>query len=419
MKTTLHQVLETVEVPTDARIAFEEALTCYRADAARAALLFSYNGWALTLRRRLLQADCPPSITPGQWQAHQKALAKEEKWDTEVFDLTQMKNNGGVFLVTEDLRQQVMYWKNRRNDCAHFKNNAISHAHVESFWLFLQSNLEKFVPNGSSESLINQFRNHFDPDLTPPGAPIDDLVARTARAIEPSKLPDFLGDLQSTLGTRRRTSSAPFFFQVLDGLLGHPAAETPVAQFLLDHPDELFTFLHSYPRHVPMLRNAPQLVRNLWRVSLSAGREGLALYTSLVRSELIPEEELQEANSVLVEKQNLATPTDEDAPDLERCGYIPSFEAYLFTRGLHNYQWANSNARMIAWLVEKRQITDHCAKILCEVFGTTHHPFYVADLLGDMFKVNGAKREEFQNAARNLDIPIPKTLVASEEQQEE
>lgn len=83
-----------------------------------------------------------------------KNLRKEEKWDEEVNECVKKNDpNKVIFNISDDLRNQYLYWKNRRNDCAHFKKNIIDYFHVESFWLFLQSNLVKFAVNGSKEQL--------------------------------------------------------------------------------------------------------------------------------------------------------------------------------------------------------------------------------------------------------------------------
>uniref|UniRef100_UPI004056165F hypothetical protein n=1 Tax=Candidatus Electronema sp. TaxID=2698783 RepID=UPI004056165F len=143
----------------------------------------------------MLRAACPTGIPLNKWEKDLAGLRCEDEWDRKVFDLTQQKSPAPVFLVSEDLRHQVRYWKNRRNDCAHFKTNEIDHSHVESFWHFIFSNMGKFVPNGSAAALLNEIALHFDQDVTPPNTPLDPIIERIPHCVEREELSNFFNDM--------------------------------------------------------------------------------------------------------------------------------------------------------------------------------------------------------------------------------
>ncbi|MFD4820919.1 hypothetical protein ACFY5J_19515 [Peribacillus butanolivorans] len=88
-----------------------------------------------------------------------------------------------------------MFWENRRNDCAHAKGNIISYPHVESFWLFLQSNLPKFVVNGGREFILQGIKNHFDPTRTPVGTTIYPIINKIKTSIDIVDYKEFLQKL--------------------------------------------------------------------------------------------------------------------------------------------------------------------------------------------------------------------------------
>jgi hypothetical protein len=65
--------------------------------------------------------------------------------DAATFDATQHKNPAPIFAIDQELRDQVKFWKDRRNDCAHSKQNQIIAAHCEAFYAFVRSTLNRFI----------------------------------------------------------------------------------------------------------------------------------------------------------------------------------------------------------------------------------------------------------------------------------
>jgi len=126
----------------------------------------SYLGFLTAVRDRLLAAPhVPAGVSEGAWDSLRKQLRNDDKWDPTAYDATQAQKPAPYFIVSDNVRSQVEYWKNRRNDCAHAKSNAIEGSHVEMMWLFIQSNLPKFVVNGSRAALLDKLGRHFDPRI--------------------------------------------------------------------------------------------------------------------------------------------------------------------------------------------------------------------------------------------------------------
>ena len=131
MKLPIEKWAEEHELPKEATEALQEACRSFKAGEYSADLLFSYLAWNLVLRRRIMAARCPPGFPQGRWDALQADMTNEDKWDGEVFGSTQTKGPVPIFDVSDDLRTQVRFWKDRRNDCAHLKDNRIDDPHVE------------------------------------------------------------------------------------------------------------------------------------------------------------------------------------------------------------------------------------------------------------------------------------------------
>ncbi|NJM79738.1 MAG: hypothetical protein HC854_09145, partial [Flavobacterium sp.] len=99
------------------------------------------------------------------------------------------------------VRQQIKYWKDRRNDCAHFKQNEINISHVEIFWSFLKSNLSKITIEGGKLNLLKKFLNHFDETKTPPDSDYTHLIKEIEHAIEINESESFFIELDNLIGT--------------------------------------------------------------------------------------------------------------------------------------------------------------------------------------------------------------------------
>lgn len=183
MKLHFETWLDTQKISTEAQASFDESFICFKVGAYRAALLFAYTGFMNIIRDRICSADLPgeyrkrSSDRENQWEKLQKALKDEvDSWEDTSFNC--IKGNccrkgekagdkeAIIFILSDDLREQVAYWRSRRNDCAHSKPNLIIAAHVESFYAFLESNLGKFAVSGSKLQMQGKILKCFDSNST-------------------------------------------------------------------------------------------------------------------------------------------------------------------------------------------------------------------------------------------------------------
>jgi len=251
VKLPIETWLDEAEMPEESKVAFREAVLCFKTSAYRASLLFTYVGWGLCIRHRVMNSKTPRGISSDQWSTITNQLRDDDKWDTQAFDCTQMKNPAPVFEVSDDLRAQVKFWKDRRNDSAHFKLNEIGSAYVESFWSFIRSNLGRFVPRGSEADMLDRIERHFDPNYTPLGSSVSPLISMIPSAVEPARMEAFLGDVKSRLSAV--TGGVIFlqqqeFITFVDGALDskEPNLRRETIEFLSKEPEELVSlFRHD------------------------------------------------------------------------------------------------------------------------------------------------------------------------------
>lgn len=184
----------------DSRTLFTESIVCYKSAAYRAALLLSYLGFMTCLKERVLNATIPTPFPAGEWDSLMQKLRNEDLWENCTFDLTQRKEalnddksikKVPVFNISESQREEIKYWKNKRNECAHNKRSIIIPGHVEIFWTFLKSNLSKITVEGGMESLIQKISKHYDVNFTPSGKDVSPLILEIETAVTKEQLHGF------------------------------------------------------------------------------------------------------------------------------------------------------------------------------------------------------------------------------------
>jgi hypothetical protein len=192
MKLKFEEWLESQKFSDSVHGLFKESIICYKSGAYKASVLFSYLGFLTILKERILNANKPALFPQGEWDYLIIRLQNEDSWESNVYDATQQKEKidnsktktkDAIFSINESLRLQITYWKDRRNDCAHNKNNKISNSHVETFWSFLESNLSKITIEGGINSLLNKLRKHYDSTITPANKDVTPLIIEIESSI--------------------------------------------------------------------------------------------------------------------------------------------------------------------------------------------------------------------------------------------
>lgn len=414
MQLEFERWLSTQGISRDALALFLESVVCYKAGAYRAALLMSYLGFQSTVRDRILAtAAVPAGVPPGKWSTLQRDLRDDNIWDAETFDATQVKSPAPIFAIAEGLRQQIMYWKDRRNDCAHSKANAIGSSYVESFWLFVQSNLAKMVVNGSSQSLLAKIGRHFDPTYTPPGSDARPLADEIASAIDHRQLSDFFAEVTKlftkTVLTMPIIDSQIFIYFEAVFAQQNEQVRAALVSFLSANEPLLVGFLKFVPARVLFFAGQSALIRRLWTVYLfDRGLADFALYAALVRNSLIPVAELDSAHRLIIPKLQGGIPDTQDAYALHAAGFFGPFDEYAFNAGnVDKFTWGNPNAALIRLRLEWLTISDAAVQAICNSFRSEPCAHGPRDALTQMFASNPDKRTEFRDAAARLGLELP------------
>ncbi|MDG4850858.1 hypothetical protein, partial [Peribacillus frigoritolerans] len=264
--------LEKQEMKDEAKDLFIESIKCYKTSAYRAALLFSFLGFQTVIKHRLLQSKPPEKYQISEWGQIHKKLQNDDSWEKNVIEAIKDKKKP-IFKLSEDIYEQYFYWKNRRNDCAHAKGNTISYPHVESFWLFIESNLSKFVVNGGSELIIQQITDYLNPSITPAGTDIKPIISQIPFAVELIDYKELLEKLLKLTNENKlpytRTIPTPLA-SIWAEMFTLPEERTNILiDFLINIPKFTFFLLRANPNTVKHFYNKNEFIRTFWKEDFS------------------------------------------------------------------------------------------------------------------------------------------------------
>lgn len=162
MKLKFERFIDNRNFSSDANSLFQEAIICYKFSAYKASLIMAYLGFMQLIKDKLIISNPANGYDIDRWRTDiLHKIKKEECWDKEVFEIL-IRSKNPIFNINEGLKTQLYYWKDRRNDCAHFKKNNISQCHIEAFLEFIESNIDKFIMAEGVDFLIEQFKTFFD-----------------------------------------------------------------------------------------------------------------------------------------------------------------------------------------------------------------------------------------------------------------
>lgn len=276
---------------------FEDSISCFDAGIYRQAYLLAYQGFTQYIRSVVRDAKMPKGYDPNKWNGVQAKLNNEKDFDEQVFTCIQQKNcpTGtppvvAILDMPDTLRDDFTFWRNRRNDCAHYKAYDINASHVLAFYSMLNQYMLKITVEGGKNTLLREFADAFNPAKTSPKSSIQPLVDKILLMVPPSEMNDFFDGLQSA--TRFHYDAK--FYAILEGILS--GANTELKNYVIAYlrqSGDLVDFLSQCPEKVGQLVEKAE-VRTLWYSKLSCCRERFSIVAELISVGLLAEGEVEE-----------------------------------------------------------------------------------------------------------------------------
>lgn len=377
-----------------------EAIRCYRHDIARPALMLSYIAFIQAIRNNLLNSEMPDGFNDKRWEDTMNKLRNESKWNEKVIDCIKMRDKGdddpAFFQIADTLRDDVCYWRNRRNDCAHYKDSEITLSHVSAFWVFMMDNYNKFTPIGSLQQSINDYNRHFDISRTPRGTSTDKIFKRLCLVIKTKKdLGDFL---KATYDRMHLEQQCDLVHDLL--IDGHH--KEIVISYLCDSIKALKTYLGIKPKDVSLvLGNDATTIRKFWYEDFQYFANCINVYAEMLRAKMIRQGEIKESLEMLLKheykRSAFRVDSQEDFNVLKENGIYDIFiEEYL------SKEFVCDNPREKCYktdfyisLIQRGGITDKLIKALSESIKGTFPYTLTNRLKEEIFNDDESKKQYY------------------------
>jgi len=415
--------IENSHFSVDAGHLLKNSVICYKAGAPTAALLMGYIGLLVSLKDRMMRGNKPNLYPQPTWETQLNLLQNEDKWEETIFSavMQQEKINSAkvrvmdpVFVINDNLRAQIRYWKDRRNDCAHHKDNEITLAHVETFWSFLQSNLQKITLEGGKATLINKLEKHYNTTYTPTGEDVLPLVKEIKGAVEKSEMYNFWTEVIPVISDLYDYNNETEFLDTVLKLNDDELTESLI-DFLKKDDHLLNAYINARPAILSRLGYDNQEIRSFWQIKLKKMTNPIAVYSSMLRNALIPEAEIKTANE-LVSTFYKYTTDREDHFVLAANGFGDILYHNLFV--VHSpadfkyWHFMNQNSDLYTQYIEFYPLKDEVMKILsAELAKTSWNPQFLQNNINYLFKNNSDKKKEYIEKSTSLGLDLPEPIT--------
>ena len=382
-----------------------DAIRCYRNGIARPALMLSYIAFIQAVRDNLLKSDMPKGFNEPRWKACMSKLRQENAWDEQVISCIKCRDNPPYFELTDSLRDDVCFWRNRRNDCAHYKDSEITLSHVAAFWVFIMDNYNKFTPIGSLMQSVNDYKRHYNVSITPKGTSTEVIFKWLCLAIKTED--DLLLFLKETDSCMEYEEQA----QLLHDLLMDERHKSKVISLLTVKLKRVKMYLALKPADVSVvLGNNPEMTRKFWYEDFMFFASCANVYVEMLRAKMIPQGEIKESLDMFLKHEYKRSAFYLDNPEdfnvLKENGLYDIFiEEYLSKDFVCNNPGEKCHKTdFYISLIQRGGISDKLIKILSESIKGTFPYTLENRLKGEIFKEEENKKQYLDSIVKqNLD----------------
>lgn len=147
---------------------FKESVLCYKVGAYTSAFLMSYLAFRTAIRHRILKCTYRPTnyTSEEMWNSNISSHLKyDDSWEDaldKIIEASQDNIKAIIYFENRDKAlNELKYWRNVRNACAHAKKATIDSSTVESFWNYLRDNMGKFYVLGGKEYLVEKMVDYY------------------------------------------------------------------------------------------------------------------------------------------------------------------------------------------------------------------------------------------------------------------
>ena len=404
-------IKENKKLSKNSTVLFDESFLTFKIGAFRASLIFSYLGFFTIIKEIILASKMPNTINQQRWDNILFELKNEDTWEKRVYDEL-VNSSSPIFNINESIRQQVKYWKDRRNDCAHFKQNEINHNHTELFWSFIKSNLLKITIEGGKENLIKKFEIHFDLTQTPVDKEYSNLIYEIENSVENSELNDFfirLSQIDDFLMTEKHYEIYSEIFR----LVKNEIIIEDLIKYLKASKTDLKLII-KYPHLINLMDYSATEIRKIWKVRTKNDHYIFYVYANLLQNKLIPNGEINEAIKTLYDgfnqRNHINIPYDENIrKNLALPELLPIIieDVFASNKITQDYLYVNSKSDFIVLIIEFLPLSIPIILGICEMYKCDEKSWWLNNSLIEMFRQKPNIKTKLQEITAENGLELP------------
>lgn len=204
---------------------FNEAVECFKFAAYRSAYIMSYLAFQTIIRNRILQDSKKKEYVDEDLL---ETLEDNDKWEGIISHIILREERGNPFKLSYNIRKKYDYWKVIRNECAHGSDITLGYAEIESFWGFIQQNIDKFTINGGAENIVNRIKKCFETRFEKKAYDVEDLeviIEDTLRLGKEKDITELLCEINKTLNIKTlniktlKTDESKYIYKYWKGIV--------------------------------------------------------------------------------------------------------------------------------------------------------------------------------------------------------
>lgn len=402
---------------------FHDSVRCLHAGIFRPAYILAYQGMMIYFRRLIQDAKMPTGFDATKWKVMQLNLAKDKEWEEEVNNAIRKQSNlkatppePAILCMADSLRKDFDFWRNRRNDCAHYKEYDINDSQVLALYSFLTQYLLKISVEGGMMTLLNEFKDACDPVKTSPKASLQPLVDKILTMVAPEEMDDFFGNLEGAMGYRFNGRYEQTMANIIKG--GNEHLKGYAVKYVRKNKGERINLINTHPDLVGHLVDHTES-REFWMKSLKGCRNRVAVLAEMLMVGLIDPQEKNEAMKRVIEhsyeeNDGINEITEGELLALKGAGFFNALKEKYF-----NSDYTSRNAKecgkykynFFIGYVTHLPIDKEWVENLTDIFSQTIYPTVWLDIYKEHFLGDEGYKKKFDEVVKGNGIALPTVMI--------
>lgn len=402
---------------------FRDSVRCFHAGIFRPAYIMAYQSMMIYFRRLIQNEDMPAGFDAVKWKKMQVNLAKDKEWEEEVNNAIRKKANAKaappevpVLAMNDSLRLDFDFWRNRRNDSAHYKEYRINDSHVLSFYSFLTQYLLKISVEGGKATLLKEFKDACDVTKTSPKKSLQPLIDKILVMVSPEEMDDFFAELDGVMGYRFTGRYENTLASIIKS--GNEKLKEYVIKFVRSDKRFKAEFINDHPDIVGYIVDKPES-REFWMTYLARCRNRVAILARMLMVGLIDPDEKDEAVRKVLEhsfnnNDGMGTVSEDEQLILNSNGFFDALKEEYF-----NGDYTSKNVVLCGrekydffyGYIAHMPVNKELADMLVDIFSRPDYPYVWSNIFKEhLLEADAAYKAKFDKVVSENGITLPSCL---------